>query len=151
MAKATVTCTCATCGATFEIVKVCRNRRDANSFEAWAENTCDECRDCYRARKERERAEAAKKQAAQNAENGFAELQGSPKQIAWALSIRARLVQDIEDEIDRKGIEENGGAEARELLARYDHRVRAETSARWWIEHRDVFAACLLEEILSAE
>lgn len=36
MAKATATCTCATCGATFTRTKICRNRREADGWETWA-------------------------------------------------------------------------------------------------------------------
>lgn len=61
MAKATATCTCATCGATFTRTKICRNRREADGWEAWAAANFDECDACYTARKasEREAATAA--------------------------------------------------------------------------------------------
>lgn len=36
MAKATATCTCATCGAMFTRTKICRNRREADGWEVWA-------------------------------------------------------------------------------------------------------------------
>lgn len=50
MAKATATCTCATCGAEFIRTKICCNRRDADSWEAWATANIDECDACYKAR-----------------------------------------------------------------------------------------------------
>lgn len=50
MAKATATCTCATCGAEFTMTKICCNRRDADSWEAWATANIDECDVCYAAR-----------------------------------------------------------------------------------------------------
>lgn len=50
MAKATATCTCATCGAKFTKTKICYNRRDADSWEAWAAENIDECGACYKAR-----------------------------------------------------------------------------------------------------
>lgn len=61
MAKANATCTCATCGATFTRTKICRNRREAEGWEAWAAANFDECDACYTARKasEREAADAA--------------------------------------------------------------------------------------------
>lgn len=47
MAKATATCTCSECGATF--IKTCdkRNRADADRWEAWAVDYFDECPACY--------------------------------------------------------------------------------------------------------
>lgn len=51
MAKATATCTCATCGATFTRTKICRNRREADGWETWAAANFDECAACYTARK----------------------------------------------------------------------------------------------------
>lgn len=59
MAKATATCTCATCGATFTRTKICRNRREADGWETWAAANFDECAACYTARKASEREAAA--------------------------------------------------------------------------------------------
>ena len=59
MAKATATCTCAKCGATFTRTKICCNRRDADSWEEWAAANFDECDACYTARKASEREAAA--------------------------------------------------------------------------------------------
>ena len=63
MAKATATCTCATCGATFTRTKICRNRREADGWEAWAAANFDECDACYTARKASEREAAAAAEA----------------------------------------------------------------------------------------
>lgn len=59
MAKATATCTCATCGAMFTRTKICRNRREADGWEVWAAANFDECDACYTARKASEREAAA--------------------------------------------------------------------------------------------
>ena len=64
MAKATATCTCATCGATFTRTNICRNRREADGWEAWAAANFDECDACYTARKASEREAAAAAEAA---------------------------------------------------------------------------------------
>lgn len=63
MAKATATCTCAKCGATFTRTKICYNRRDADSWEEWAVSHFDECTACYTARKAAEREAAAAAEA----------------------------------------------------------------------------------------
>lgn len=57
MAKATATCTCATCGRTFTVTALKANRRDANSWESWAADHYDECNDCRDKRVAAERAE----------------------------------------------------------------------------------------------
>ena len=94
MAKATAVCTCAKCGATFEVTAAKYNRRKADSWKAWAESNYDECPDCYKIRKQQER-EAANTAAAEKAKGaGLPDLTGSEKQIAWATKIR----QDFIDE-----------------------------------------------------
>jgi uncharacterized Zn finger protein (UPF0148 family) len=47
MAIARATCTCATCGETFEKRAEKRNRREADSWEQWAVENYDECPKCY--------------------------------------------------------------------------------------------------------
>lgn len=57
MARATVICTCTKCGASFEKTTIKHNRREANSWENWAEDHFKLCPDCERqARREREKA-----------------------------------------------------------------------------------------------
>jgi hypothetical protein len=50
MAIAKATCTCKTCGETFEKRAEKRNRREADSWEQWAVENFDECPKCYKAR-----------------------------------------------------------------------------------------------------
>ena len=50
MAKATATCTCATCGAMFTRTKICRNRREADGWEVWAAANFDAMLATLRAR-----------------------------------------------------------------------------------------------------
>ena len=61
------------------------------------------------------KAEADKKAA----DAGLPKLSGSPKQISWASDIRERAL--------------------RLLPAEKTEKLRPETSAKWWIEHRDTF------------
>lgn len=57
MARATVICTCTKCGASFEKTTIKHNRREANSWENWAEDHFKLCPDCERQAKwEREKA-----------------------------------------------------------------------------------------------
>ena len=57
MAKATVTCTCKECGATFTKETTKQNRREADAWEAWAVNNYDQCPSCWgKAEREAEKA-----------------------------------------------------------------------------------------------
>lgn len=47
MAKARATCTCKTCGNTFEKTAEKRNRTECDNWERWAEEHFDECPSCY--------------------------------------------------------------------------------------------------------
>ena len=58
MAKAIAICTCEKCGNTFERTNICYNRRDADSWEAWAKDHFTLCPECYAAEKAAQMAEA---------------------------------------------------------------------------------------------
>lgn len=47
MVRAVATCTCKTCGNQFEKITFKQNRRLADSWVEWAEETLDECPQCY--------------------------------------------------------------------------------------------------------
>lgn len=49
MANATAICTCRKCGNTFQKIKKCYNRAEADSWEAWAQKNYDLCDSCYAA------------------------------------------------------------------------------------------------------
>ena len=100
MAIATATCTCATCGNTFEVRARKQNRRDADAWEIWAAEHMDECTDCYKARMQRERDEEKKQAAEAAAELGWPDLTGSDKQISWANTIRDKIIGIITDKLD---------------------------------------------------
>lgn len=116
MAKAKATCTCGTCGKTFVKERVCANRRDADSWEAWAVKHYDECPECWQAA---EAARLADKVAARPA------LTGTEKQIAWANKIR--------EEILATGRELEAEEPARYWM---DWLISTKRSASWWIDHR---------------
>jgi hypothetical protein len=98
------------------------------------------CADCYRAQKAAEQAAAKDEVADVIAQLGLPELEGTPKQIAWAQSIRAQRVRALLDEA--KAI----GKTAAEFVAAYQTTVRGdyvrralcETSAAVWIESRQL-------------
>lgn len=159
MAKARANCTCATCGAEFVYEKICYNRRQADEFEAWAEDHITECTECYRARMERERQERAEQHRAENRENeeksemiGLPELEGTEKQKAWASTIRLEWIAWAEGQIERaaetvekhRGIPEDAEkVKAGDEDIAHDKVVLAWAkcniiSAAYWIENRNM-------------
>ena len=59
MAKATAECKCRICGTTFTKVKRnCYNRKEADSWERWAESNFDLCPSCWGKEKVKEEKEA---------------------------------------------------------------------------------------------
>lgn len=88
MAIAKATCTCNTCGKKFEYRAEKFNRREAESFEAWAAENITECWECRKAREAKEAEEARVAKA-------WPTLTGSEKQVAWATKIRDELVSKL--------------------------------------------------------
>lgn len=137
MAIATVNCTCRKCGAEFTIRAKRTNRAAANDYVEWAAENIDLCPDCYRTeQREQRRAENAEKSEVFT----LPELDGSPKQIAWANDLRLRFCADA-----RRVCGDN------ELMLRGVQLViDSRRSARWWIDNRyDVdYANTLINRIL---
>lgn len=99
MAIASITLTCGTCGNSFTHRKECRNRREADSYEAWASINISECASCVRARR---KEEASKKLAAKLSDLGrtLPMIEGvSDKQIAYAESVREKYLAARLDDV----------------------------------------------------
>lgn len=89
----------------------------------------------------------------------WAELEGSPKQIAWAEDIRAKLLPKVETlvrDLERlvRTYRERGDAERAEKanarLARaqsVSYRLATQASAKWWIENREKTAEELVDQV----
>ena len=80
-----------------------------------------------------------------NAESGLAPLDGTPKQVAWAGDIRKRMLVEI-SEFGAKALAEGAHSEAELGQARANVEksmaaVRGVTSAKWFIERRDLSPA----------
>jgi len=109
---------------------------------------CEEC-------KAKEREEENRRAAEANASNGLPNLNGSPKQIAWAETIRAKLVKEL-DELSQKIVtkweaydkktpkEEETKNKSLEII----ETLKNETSAHKWIDRRNSSAIELLREEL---
>ena len=105
------------------------------------------CRPCY------VQSQKAQAEAAAEAE-GLPPLTGSPKQIAWAISLRHKALSDAEAYLDH--LDENEGrpkASARdaELFEAKKERVlepmKAQSEAAWWIDRRHDSPVALLESL----
>ncbi len=102
------------------------------------------CRECRR----REQYEAARAQTAE-----LPALFGSPKQIAWATKIRATQLLAIEEELAKmEAMAERTPDAATQasnacILAQVKSaivQIKAQSDARWWIDHRADSARTLL-------
>lgn len=113
MAMARVTITCCRCGKEFEVKKQCRNRRDADSYEEWAERHIDTCRDCERELEYQRAAEKTKSLPA---------LEGSEKQVRWATCIRASFRDEYPGD--------EGFANLYKFICEHC------TRASWWIDNQ---------------
>ena len=97
MAKATVTCTCKTCGAEFTKFKTCYNRAEAERYEEWAKLNYTECPECYY---KRMAAENEKKVATMEVK--LPEIKAvSDKQKAFAEKLRNQYVIKNKERIER--------------------------------------------------
>lgn len=158
MAKAIATCTCERCGATFEKQTFKRNRREADSWAEWAEQTFTLCPDCEQREREDKAAELAKKAK----EGGMATLSGTPKQLVWAEQVRDQLIREMDNEwnmlrerLDR--VEKADGADSDSANAlRNDIKIYDATrtyilcnisSASWWIDQRSESAGYMIIQV----
>lgn len=75
-----------------------------------------------------------------NAEDGFASLDGTPKQVAWAGDLRKRMIREVEG-FAAKALAEEGYTEAErdQVRANIDKSIaaiRGVSSAKWFIDRR---------------
>lgn len=156
MAKATANCTCTVCGKHFTKVKILPNCRAAESWAEWAEDNIDMCPECWR---DARRAEEKAKIDALRTEYDAPPMAGSDKQIAWAEEIQLRAVQAMQHfvttalSISRQELADGKITEDvhQERIAQNDRYIRylfMETSASWWIDHRDKYGMDVCRELL---
>lgn len=108
-----------------------------------------DCSECYAAAKQQQREQTAAAAQQQADSQGLPQLQGSDKQIAWALTIRESKLQDIAD--TRTLILGNVGKGPQEISDRalqvLDDMFE-QTSAAWWIDHRNDTAMMVVRAAL---
>jgi len=98
------------------------------------------CPDCYKAELERRREEENRKAAEAAREQGLPELTGTAKQIAWAETIRQKMLGQLTKLLPK--IRD----EYKEIAVLAVERITAQTSSSWWIDRRmndakDLFVA----------
>jgi len=120
--------TCSECGAEHRISLYGSYRSRAYAMEQWV------CDDCRKRQLDDRNAVAAKF----NRDVGLPPLTGgTPKQIAWAESIRAQMIPMIDEMMAQiqQGID-LGQPRAEEAL-RVARAMRDTSDASWWIDHRN--------------
>lgn len=150
MAMAEVELVCSTCGKTFTHRKKRYNRADADQYEEWARAHIDTCPDCFRAKQQKEKELEAAARSSQ-----LPQLQGSEKQVAWANTIRDKMISEnqlAQGIRDGEFINPDGTTltfqQAQEFWATVDFtpeekttadaviKLFTETQAKWFIDHR---------------
>jgi hypothetical protein len=110
------------------------------------------CPDCYQAEQDAKRKAENEAAAAQNAAESLPELLGSPKQVAWAETIRrkaldnAARVRTVNPAALAVATKPELVAMGKEYIEVYEStmaKLRGETSAKWWIENRDTVETIL--------
>jgi len=114
------------------------------SYIQWAEGS-KICPECWAEKKAAERAAENAKAAEGNQATGLPSLIGTPKQISWAETIRAKALSAPGNAIreDAEALIAARPADQHKMLRRglsamqaARKELEANTSAKWWIEHR---------------
>ncbi|MFD7861507.1 hypothetical protein [Streptomyces sp. NPDC059783] len=119
------------------------------------------CDSCLREEEDRERAEASARNAEANRAAGLPELSGSPKQVAWAETLRANVLAALDEERDRYSKALQRAADRGRDATRVEKRlarvatargaVASITSARWFIDNRSARVDGLVRRAASGE
>jgi hypothetical protein len=107
----------------------------------------EQCQDCKRSRHDASNLEAT----IANAINGLpALMQGSDRQIGWADQIRRTKLLEM-DALMAKLYADPRAQEEPSLMAAWqaaERAVRSQTSATWWIDHRNKPVADLMRDLV---
>lgn len=118
------------------------------------------CPACKREQQTTDRAARSAQSATANAADGLPALEGSPKQIAWAETIRreallyTRAIERINPDKLAAATDPETVAFGTEYAQAYDEalkRLRAQSSAKWWIENRSNAKYLVQDAILAVK
>ncbi|CAM3743144.1 hypothetical protein COLU111180_06170 [Cohnella lubricantis] len=129
MAKYTVT---HTCGHTVTVDLVGKGKDREWKLKQMEQGVCT---DCYRAQQQA-------KAEAKAAEQGLPALEGSEKQIAWATTIRSKMIDEIFEPIRKeltKGTpkDEQAAKAIAWMIEQVTEKINT-ASAKWWIDNRNL-------------
>ena len=121
---------------------------DRAGFAAWLAKT--QCSECFAASAPKRKKEYAKKFAAEAREQaqeaatkmGLPQLEGSEKQVGWALTVRNDLLLGAHDELTEG---EGASMPEAEFTQRILEPAQRIVRAGWWIDNREQNAADLEE------
>lgn len=129
MAIAKVSLVCRCCGESFVAKATKQNRAQADAWEAWARENIEICPDCYaKAKKEKALEEKKEKVRAWVGDHTLPALSGTPKQVAWAESIRLDKLFEFAEMI----------GSSKRVAGWFWSWLENEASAKFWIESRDL-------------
>ncbi|MEN9854947.1 MAG: hypothetical protein RLZZ157_73 [Pseudomonadota bacterium] len=126
------------------VAQIVGPEKDRARKAAWLAD--QECSACKSNKLADERAQKSKQDAA--ATNTLVALVGSDKQVAWATSIRADLLVKL-NSILIKGVERGMPANQASTAQRAIDLIMAETSAKVWIDYRQIDAEARLKSAWS--
>lgn len=105
------------------------------------------CPTCARQERKQQREDANAEAAATSAERGWPDLVGTPKQRAWATTVRADAVQAMHDRLTARCTPEV----AEQSLQMWTAAALRQLDASWWIDHRDRILASVNSLVLTPE
>lgn len=114
------------------------------------------CPKCQKEKEIKQREQENKKNREEALELGFPELEGTPKQVEWAITIRQNFYRHIFDHISKtrdkhfKGFKygENKTITLEAISHIIDSLVKNNINAAYWIEHRENFMHYYIEDIV---
>lgn len=145
------------CGHT-DTIQLYGKTSERENYLEWAKDT-KLCPECWEAEKQKAREAASQQAAQENTEFGLPPLSGTDKQIAWAETIHkgkttqiAAAVASYDEKAakiaaDQTTLQKYDEAYQKEDFEDFEHalscareaanKIMEETSAHWWIDHRD--------------
>ena len=117
---------------------------------SWMETT--DCSECYQAALKIQRDAENAKAAEINQANALPTLTGSEKQIAWAETIRAEKIAQLDELICAANTQiANGAAKADDPnvinFFAWAETLRNTTASSWWIDNRNISALGIIRNI----
>ena len=128
-----------TCGHS-ETVQLIGPHRERESRIGWLESHL--CPRCWEAEKARKRADEVAQAAEAASADGLPPLEGTPKQVAWAETIRRHRMVAVAELRTRP----DASPEELTRLERAVANLRAQRSATWWIDTREEWMGPLLRK-----